>query len=324
MSEGYITLSRGFFQTAQWRAPRTFNESEAWLDCIQSARFELSGTMFRVGGREVRINRGEWAASQRFLAKRWQWSEMKVRLFLERLKKAGMIETESRDGVTVIRLVNYDKYNQTPDNAADNAVNSAANELTIKEMIASITQQIAQLTAQVADLQRTDNANPNKEKEYLKKDCPNGQPKESGGTPMSAQPTHGQALDYDSFIRFYNSTMSDSAIPPIKSLSDSRRAMLGARLKEYGKDAITEVVRKAAVSSFLNGGGDRAFIASFDWIFRPGNFLKILEGNYDDKHYINGDNKRRTSEDYVRESMQAGIEETLRFIQEAKRARGEV
>ncbi len=273
----------------------------------------------------MRINRGEWAASQRFLAKRWQWSEMKVRLFLERLKKSGMIETESRDGVTVIRLVNYDKYNQTPDNAADNAVNSAANELTIKEMIASITQQIAQLTAQVADLQRTDNAKPNKEKEYLKKDCPNGQPKESGGTPMSAQPTHGTALDFNSFLKFYNDTMAGVAIPVIKSLSESRRAMLGARIREHGVEAVYEVTRKAAASSFLNGGGDRTFVASFDWIFRPSNFLKILEGNYDnDKNYGNRNNQRRTSADYIRDCQQAGIEETARFIAEARKSRGEI
>lgn len=84
------------------------------------------------------------------------------------------------------------------------------------------------------------------------------------------------------FLEFFNGTMSKAAaaIPQIKSISKRRRQMLNARYRENGIDAIQQVVAKAAQSSFLNGGGDRAFIADFDWIFKPNNFVKIWEGNY--------------------------------------------
>jgi len=61
--------------------------------------------------------------------------------------------------------------------------------------------------------------------------------------------------------------------------------MLNARAREYGTDALAVVVRKAAASSFLNCGTGQ-FTASFDWMFRPANFRKILEGNYDNRHNV--------------------------------------
>ena len=42
MEKGYIRLNRSFFDNEIWQAARAFNESEAWLDLIQSARFEPS------------------------------------------------------------------------------------------------------------------------------------------------------------------------------------------------------------------------------------------------------------------------------------------
>jgi hypothetical protein len=54
-------------------------------------------------------------------------------------------------------------------------------------------------------------------------------------------------------------------------------------MKEHGKDAFTEVLKKSFKSDFLNGHNDRNWKASFDWILRPENFIKILEGNYDNE-----------------------------------------
>ena len=40
--EGYIKLSRKFFSNDMWNEARTFSSCEAWLDLIQSARFEAT------------------------------------------------------------------------------------------------------------------------------------------------------------------------------------------------------------------------------------------------------------------------------------------
>ena len=74
-------------------------------------------------------------------------------------------------------------------------------------------------------------------------------------------------------------------IPRIRTITrDSKRATtLFARLREYSKEDLAEAVRKAAKSDFLNGSGDKAFVASFDWIFAPKMFPRVLEGNYDNR-----------------------------------------
>ena len=42
MDKGFIMLSRKFFSNEMWEAARTFSECEAWLDLIQSARFDAT------------------------------------------------------------------------------------------------------------------------------------------------------------------------------------------------------------------------------------------------------------------------------------------
>ena len=85
------------------------------------------------------------------------------------------------------------------------------------------------------------------------------------------------------FVLFFNGWMDEenAMIPRIKSLSEQRKKSLGARIREHGKEALATVVRKAAASDFLNGKNGRDFIATFDWLMKPTNFPKVLEGNYD-------------------------------------------
>lgn len=70
-------------------------------------------------------------------------------------------------------------------------------------------------------------------------------------------------------------------MPKVLKLQGKRKGFVNARIKEYGIEKVTEVLRKAGQSDFLNGKNDRAWKADFEWIMRPENFLKILEGKYD-------------------------------------------
>lgn len=111
MENGYIRLSRRFFSNIMWNEARTFSGCEAWLDLIQSARFDATPRKVSIGGREVSYSRGQYPASIRFLSRRWKWSEKKVRSFLQHLKKEGMITIECTQGMNIITLCNYDEYN---------------------------------------------------------------------------------------------------------------------------------------------------------------------------------------------------------------------
>lgn len=69
----------------------------------------------------------------------------------------------------------------------------------------------------------------------------------------------------------------------IKKITDSRKRVINARIKEYGLETVLEVFNLVNKSSFLNGNSERGWKADFDWIMKPSNFTKILEGNYNNK-----------------------------------------
>ena len=48
-------------------------------------------------------------------------------------------------------------------------------------------------------------------------------------------------------------------------------------------EEVQKLFDKVAASDFLNGVNDRNWTACFDWVMKPGNMVKILEGNYDNK-----------------------------------------
>lgn len=111
----------------------------------------------------------------------------------------------------------------------------------------------------------------------------------------------GESFSKKGFIEFYNKTMEEAGanIPRIESIKGRREAAIKARISEFGKAKVMRAIEIAAKSQFLNGGGDRAFIASLDWIMRPNNFPKVVEGNYNNINiHTNGDsdqghNRRR-------------------------------
>lgn len=91
-------------------------------------------------------------------------------------------------------------------------------------------------------------------------------------------------FDAEEIREMFNREMFDKPIPKVRGkLKGQRLAFLTARVREYGIDAVREAITKAAKSDFLNGGGGRGFIASFEWIFRPNNFPKVLDGNFDNR-----------------------------------------
>ena len=118
MEEGFLRLSRKFFSNELWNEAREFSECEAWLDLIQSACWSTgearNGRL--IGGREISFTRGQYPASVSFLQKKWGWkTEKRVRCFLDKLRRKGMITTDSKQGINVITLCKYDEYNPLND-----------------------------------------------------------------------------------------------------------------------------------------------------------------------------------------------------------------
>ena len=92
----------------------------------------------------------------------------------------------------------------------------------------------------------------------------------------------GEKIDYNALMDTFNS-MFDGKLPKVTSMTDKRKKAVKARAAEHGKNAIMAVFQNVLQSPFLLGHNDKNWSCDFDWIFRPTNFIKILEGNYNGK-----------------------------------------
>ena len=88
-------------------------------------------------------------------------------------------------------------------------------------------------------------------------------------------------VDCQQIADLYNSTCT--SFPKLRSLSDSRRKAIRARLNTYSLEDFQTVFENAEASSFLKGSNDRNWTATFDWLIKDTNMVKVLEGNYADK-----------------------------------------
>lgn len=112
-------------------------------------------------------------------------------------------------------------------------------------------------------------------------------------------------------VQAWNALASEIDRPKVQVLSDTRRRNLAARLRECGGLGGWELaLGKARDSPFLSGRTEHNFPLSFDWIIKPANFTKIMEGNYDDRGNKNGAGRTRDAD------LHNLFEETARRLDE--------
>ena len=90
-----------------------------------------------------------------------------------------------------------------------------------------------------------------------------------------------ERVDCQQIVDLYHSICK--SYPSVRSLSESRKKAIKARLKAYSLEDFKTVFRNAESSSFLKGSNDRNWSANFDWLIADKNMAKVLEGNYADK-----------------------------------------
>lgn len=81
-------------------------------------------------------------------------------------------------------------------------------------------------------------------------------------------------------LEAYNLICSD--LPKARTLTDQRVKHVNARLEEHSLQEMRTVFEKAQKSKFLSGQV-KDWRADFDWLINANNFVKVLEGRYDDR-----------------------------------------
>lgn len=90
-----------------------------------------------------------------------------------------------------------------------------------------------------------------------------------------------ESCNYQQIADMYNDTCV--SFPRLTSLSEARKKAIKARLKVYSLEDFKRLFEKAEASTFLKGGNNRNWSATFDWLIKDTNMSKVLDGNYDNR-----------------------------------------
>ena len=132
--------------------------------------------------------------------------------------------------------------------------------------------------------------------ENSKEDTPNGV------VDLKNQP-NTLKIDFIRLISFFNENRG--LLPEVKKLSEARKKRILILEKQHGKESIQNVILKTRDSPFLQGDNKENWTASFDWIFKPANFLKILEDNYARKQNTRSSNSSTTDAEHKQSAVNA-------------------
>lgn len=83
----------------------------------------------------------------------------------------------------------------------------------------------------------------------------------------------------------WNRITEQTRLTPVKQITNPRRRMVNARLAQYGLNTVIETINMIPQCGFLwKGYGKNEWVITFNWLFKPENFVKVMEGTYLDKN----------------------------------------
>lgn len=106
--------------------------------------------------------------------------------------------------------------------------------------------------------------------------------------PDGGKVSKSQKIDYAAVKEYWNRKHDEtkSAMPPITLMTENRKVMVKARVRQCKGDVKTlyRVIDIAMASDFMNGNNKHGWLGKFDWIFgNEQNFAKVLEGNFNNE-----------------------------------------
>ena len=198
--------------------------------------------------RGVEIKRGQILTGLESLHKVTGISIRTIRTCLDRLQTTREIDRQTTNKYSIITICNYESYQGEKLNSDKQNDRQNDNQLTSNRQAGGIKQEYKKIRN-----------------------------KELKDTPLI--PSIG--INYQFIVDNYHSLCP--GMSKVIAINEKRKGYMNARIKEYGIEKVIQVLKMAGESDWLNGKNDRNWKADFEWIIKPENFLKILEGRYQKK-----------------------------------------
>ena len=114
------------------------------------------------------------------------------------------------------------------------------------------------------------------------------------------EPKEGK-VPCEEIVALYNQICT--SLPLVQNITSGRIAAMGARWAENRRNVgvFVQLFTMAQESAFLTGDNKRGWKANFDWLMKPSNMAKVLEGNY-----VNGASLRDTAAEVARQMESEG------------------
>lgn len=122
---------------------------------------------------------------------------------------------------------------------------------------------------------------PEPEPEPEKERVPSGTPKKAAAVKepdIAVQVEEANALM--SIVEAWNFMAGPAKLTKIARLTDERKRQLRARIAEHTAAEIITAIATIPQSPFLMGENDRRWKANIEWLMRPANCVKLIEGGY--------------------------------------------
>lgn len=243
MHRGYVKIFRKMFDNPMWTCEK-FSRGQAWIDLILLTNYR-DGEI-RVRGITVPVLRGFCGWSQLSLSARWKWSRGKLQRFLDDLETRQQIVQQKTRVTTLIKIVNYDEY-----------------------------QEIVQQNKQQTDNKQDTN---NKDKKDNIKNSGSDEPLSDCCPQNEIVDAYRRILPELVQPKVWDGVRASNLRSIWKSAYESNNGLKSNSVEYW--ERLFEHVRS---SSFLMGSvsnGKPPFKCSLDWIVKKANFLKIIEGKY--------------------------------------------
>jgi len=262
MEDGWIKLHRKMREWQHYQRPSVRLVFEELLFCANTKPAWFHG---------IKVNRGETIVSIETICSYTGFARATVVAALKILEETKEIKRSKCWRGIRTKIINFDKY-QDNGSSESSIVSSSKIEPKTELLIEPQTELLIEPEQEL------------KKEKKEKKDIDANASSSGAGAPdpeMSSQ----ESVDFVGLMKFFNRTMEEAGaiIPRCKSCDGKRREFVRARIREHGLDAVYEMITKASRSDFLNGKSRSGWIADFTWLFRPSNFQKVLEGNYDNR-----------------------------------------
>ena len=251
MNEGYITIPMAVLEG--W-----VGQNERYLKWWTLLRREASWTAKTIwyNRQQVYLQPRQVLVTVNSLVKQWGVSKPTVIRFLQRLEQDKFIERQKDNRKTIITIT---------------ALGWADSE--VKPVVTSevkVDPEVDRQTYPQANL------SPFIDKNIINKASVGG---------ARTREEEVAKNDFDEIISFFNEQMKDKSIPQVAIVTSERKQAFERLMAQTGvsTESVKQAIKNAAASDFLNGKGQKGWVASFDWMMVPQNFQKVLENNYRNK-----------------------------------------